>query len=186
MVDFNKLLQEEREKQNMAKKNKGDNPFGNPDEGSGSGEDDDNFVIDALPTEEEENAKWVIPDADYPGTLIGLEHGESKSSGNPQWILEWKLDGPKEFRGRTFKDWLTLTPAALWKVREAIEAMNIPREGKGLKFKKKDAIGKRCTLRIEAEEYDGKTRSKIVKYKPIGKDAPPSASGAAKGDDIPA
>lgn len=168
----------------MAKGAKGDNPFGNPDAGNGE-EDDDNFALDALPTEEEEAAKWVIPDADYPGTLIGLEKSVS-SNGNPQWVLEWKLDGPKEYKGRTFKDWLTLTPAALWKVRECIEALGIPRDGKGLKFKKKDAMGRRATLAIEAEEYDGKTRSKIAKYKPISKDAPPSASGKSRGDDIPA
>lgn len=132
-----------------------DNPFGTP------AEDDDHFEVD-LP--EDDGSGFMVPEGDYIGCLVDLEKGFSQA-GNPMWTWTFKLvQGEQE--GREFKLFTALTPAAMWKVREVIEALGLGTAGKTSKWKKSDAIGRMCTLTMVDDEYQGVKRSSINKTTP--------------------
>jgi hypothetical protein len=170
MVDFAKYLNRNmpRSESPMAKSN----PFGAPRE-----EDDDSFEVQ-LPSDEEEASKWVVPEGEYDARVVGLEKEES-NAGNPMYVWEFELLGPGELKGRTFKSWTALTPAAMWKVREVLEALGLGESGKKAKFTKKDAIGRRCTLDIQDDEYEGKLRSTVKTV------LPPQERVSTGGDPLP-
>jgi hypothetical protein len=167
MVDFAKYLNRNKPRSNTEMPK--DNPFGKP----AASDDTNTFEVD-LPSEAEENAKWIVPAAEYQARVVGCEK-KTSNSGNPMIEWEFELTGPKEYKGRTFKSWTALTPSAMWKVREVLEALGLGEGGKKAKFTKKDAIGKACTLVIEDDEYEGKARSSVGEVKPPAKPAQASS-----------
>jgi hypothetical protein len=66
-----------------------------------------------------------------------------------------------EYKGRSFKSWTAITPAAMWKIAETVVALGVGQTGQVVKFNRSDVIGKLCGLVIEEDEYNGKKTSKI-------------------------
>ena len=131
---------------------KGANPFGKPGK-----EDDSSIEVDLGNV----SSGFKIDAGNYPGRCIGVEKGISKA-GNPQLIWSFAITG-KKYPGREFKMWTALTPQALWKVAEVIEALGLGTKGSVAKFAPKDAIGKPCALVIKDDEYNGEERSSLDK-----------------------
>lgn len=117
----------------------------------------DNFEVDLSDVQN----GFTIPDGNYKVKCIDVEQGVSKA-GNPQFIWTFNIaDG--QYAGREFKSFTAITPAAMWKVAETVEALGIGQTGSVVKFKRTDVIGKECGALIEQSEYNGNTRSQISK-----------------------
>lgn len=102
---------------------------------------------------------YTIPDGNYRAKCIDVTQDVSKG-GNPMFVWEFELVGG-DFAGRTFKSWTAITPAAMWKVAETVQALGVGQTGQVVKFKRGDVINKECGLAIEQDEYNGKMSSKI-------------------------
>ena len=115
----------------------------------------DSFEVDLS----EVQSNFVIPDGNYRVKCIEVEQTVSKG-GNPMfvWTFEVSAGDKTGFQGKVFT---AITPAAMWKVAETVEALGVGQQGQVVKFKRSDVIGKECGATFEQEEYNGKTSSKI-------------------------
>lgn len=153
-------------------------PFGKPGK-------EDEFFLEAMP---EEGGGLRIPKGKYVGRLIDAAKDVAKSSGNPMWVFFFAItEGPHA--GRDFRIYAALTPQAMWKVAEVLNALGLGVEpGEPVRFVKKDAIGIGVTMVLEDDEYNGRDTSKLVRveahpkgagYKVKGGVPTPSAAPAA-------
>ena len=115
----------------------------------------DNFEVDLS----EVKSVFTIPDGIYRVKCIEIEQTVSKG-GNPMfaWTFEVSAGPNTGFQSKVFT---ALTPAAMWKVAETVEAMGVGQTGQVVKFKRSDVINKEYGALIEQNEYNGQTRSSI-------------------------
>lgn len=129
---------------------------GNPMPGSNGGmATPDSFEVDL--TDVQDNFK--IPDGNYKVKCVDIEQSVSKG-GNPMfvWTFEISEGDHKGFQSKVFT---AITPAAMWKVAETVQALGVGQTGSVVKFKRTDVINKECGALIEQTEYNGNTRSQI-------------------------
>lgn len=136
------------------------NPFGNPVQ-------DESFEIDLTA----ELQAGMVPEGVYRGKCINVEKGVSKSSNNPMWTWTFVIiDGPHA--GGEFKLFTAVTPAAMWKLAETLEAMGLAQNGQATKFGKADALNTIVDLVVEHDKYQDRPRASLVRIQ-----APPSGTG---------
>lgn len=118
----------------------------------------DNFEVDL--TDVQSNS-FTIPDGNYRVKCTDVEQSVSKG-GNPMfvWTFEISEGDHKGFQSKVFT---AITPAAMWKVAETVQALGVGQTGSVVKFKRTDVINKECGALIEATEYNGNTRSQIFR-----------------------
>lgn len=104
---------------------------------------------------------YSIPEGTYKVRCIDVEQRISKS-GNPTFVWTFVVDGDA-YAGFELRHFTAITPAAMWKVGEALQALGIGKPGEKINFTRNDVIGKTCTASIVDDEYNGKTRSRIDK-----------------------
>lgn len=141
-----------------------DDPFGAPV--------DDSFDVDLGPA-------GAIPDGDYEMCLTKLEKSIAQS-GNAMWVWTYSI-ADSRFLGRDLPAYTALSPNALWKVAEHLEAHGVkPPEGTSrVSFSKNDLLGTYVLGTVVNEEYEGRTRPAIraVKKHPKGAGYRPVAEG---------
>ena len=108
-----------------------------------------------------QDSSFAIPDGTYKAKCIDITQDVSKS-GNPMFIWEFEIT-EGDYRGRTFKSWTAVTPAAMWKVAETVQALGVGQTGQVVKFKKGDVINKLSGIVMEQDEYNGKPTSRITR-----------------------
>lgn len=115
----------------------------------------DNFEVDLS----EVQSGFTIPDGVYKVKCIEIEQTVSKG-GNPMfaWTFEISAGDHAGFQSKVFT---ALTPAAMWKVAETVEALGVGQTGQVVKFKRSDVINRECGALFEQSEYNGNTRSQI-------------------------
>ena len=116
------------------------------------------FEVDLTNVQE---PSFAIPNGTYKAKCINVTQDVSKS-GNPMFIWEFEI-AEGNYKGKTFKSWTAITPAAMWKVAETVIALGVGQTGQVVKFKKGDVVGKFCGLVMEQDEYNGKATSKVVR-----------------------
>ena len=116
------------------------------------------FEVDLTDVQE---SSFTIPDGTYKAKCIDIVQDVSKS-GNPMFIWDFEIiEG--NYKGKTFKSWTAITPAAMWKVAETVQALGVGQTGQVVKFKKGDVINKLCGIVMEQDEYNGKPTSRITR-----------------------
>lgn len=102
---------------------------------------------------------FVIPDGLYRVKCIEIEQDVSKG-GNPmfKWTFEVSAGEHAGFQSKVFT---AITPAAMWKVAETVQALGVGQTGQVVKFKRSDVLNKECGALIEKTEYNGQERSQI-------------------------
>lgn len=115
----------------------------------------DNFEVDL--TDVQDNFK--IPDGKYEVVCTEVEQTVSKG-GNPMFVWTFQV-ATGDFAGFESKVFTAITPAAMWKVAETVQALGVGQTGQVVKFKRTDVLNKHCGALIEATEYNGQTRSQI-------------------------
>nr|DAO63053.1 MAG TPA: hypothetical protein [Caudoviricetes sp.] len=114
------------------------------------------FEVDLTDVQE---TSFIVPDGTYKALCIDVTQDVSKS-GNPMFIWEFQInEGP--YKGKTFKSWTAITPAAMWKVAETVQALGVGQTGQVVKFKKGDVLNKPCGIVMEQDEYNGRPTSRI-------------------------
>lgn len=115
----------------------------------------DNFEIDLS----EVQSGFTIPDGLYKVKCVEVEQTVSKG-GNPMfaWTFEVSAGPQAGFQSKVFT---ALTPAAMWKVAETVEALGVGQTGQVVKFRRSDVLNKECGAMFETSEYNGQTRSQI-------------------------
>ncbi len=71
-----------------------------------------------------------------------------------------------EHAGKEFPLYTAITPSALWKVAETVEALGLGKGGTMSKFTKSEAMFRRCIINIQKDTYNGQERSSITKVLP--------------------
>ena len=117
----------------------------------------ENFEVDL--TEVQDNFK--IPDGNYKVKCVDVEQSVSKG-GNPMFVWTFQISEGDHI-GFESKVFTAITPAAMWKVAETVEALGVGQTGSVVKFKRQDVVGKECGALIEETEYNGNVRSQISK-----------------------
>lgn len=115
----------------------------------------DSFEVDL--TDVQDN--FVIPDGNYKIKCIDIEQSVSKG-GNPMFIWTFEVS-EGEHAGFQTKLFTAITPAAMWKVAEIVQALGIGQTGQTVKFKRTDVINKECGAQIEKTEYNNRVNSQI-------------------------
>ncbi len=105
---------------------------------------------------------YTIPNGEYTVELMNVEQGVSKSD-NPQYIWYFEVVDHPQHSGWELRVFTALTPAAMWKVAETVEALGLTGQGNTIRFKRSDVVGKRCRAVVEEQEYNGTVRSQISK-----------------------
>lgn len=146
--------------------NAGNNPFGAPTD------DDDDDVLDVEGLDEV-GSKFQVPAGYHEAKVISAVKEVSKNSGKPMVTLTTALTGNMvgdagmemadggDHGGKEFKMWCSLVPAALFKVKELAEALDLPMEDGRLKVKLSSLVGLQCVVQMEDREYEGRTSSSI-------------------------
>ena len=115
----------------------------------------DNFEVDLTDVQDGFN----IPDGNYKVKCIDIEQSVSEG-GNPMFVWTFELlEG--DHQGFQSKVFTAITPAAMWKVAETVQALGVGQTGSVVKFKRTDVINKECGALIEKTEYNGQERSQI-------------------------
>lgn len=117
----------------------------------------DSFEVDLTNVEDQS----MIPDGPYRVRCINVEQSVSKG-GNPMFVWDFEVS-EGERMGRVLKVFTAITPAAMWKVAETVQALGVGQTGQVVKFKRSDVVGKECGAVVEATEYNGSMRSQISK-----------------------
>ena len=135
----------------MAKKRKKDNDtiradFGHKDAKSGGG-----------------GRNPRLPEGDYKAKIISAEKKESKNSGNTYikygfQILEGKHKG-KKLSGNA-----TITPKALFWLRNMLEALGVEVPERAVNLKYKKYVGSKIGITLEDDEYEGKIKSEVSDF----------------------
>lgn len=132
-------------------------PVNTPMPGVPNSSTNDSFEVDLTDVQDNFN----IPEGTYRMKCTDVEQSVSKG-GNPMFVWTFAVvDG--NYAGREFKVFTAITPAAMWKVAETVQALGVGQTGSVVKFKRTDVIGKECGALIEQTEYNGNTRSQISK-----------------------
>ena len=115
----------------------------------------DNFEVDLS----EIRSGFTVPDGVYKVKCIEIEQTVSKG-GNPMfaWTFEISEGDRTGFQSKVFT---AITPAAMWKVAETVEALGVGQTGQVVKFRRSDVLNKECGAIFETSEYNGQTRSQI-------------------------
>ena len=133
-------------------------------------EDMDPEVFEAIPddpfgapAEDEDDGEWSvevpnnrIPEASYVGKCTDVNRARSQA-GNLQFVWDWMImEGPH--KGREFKTYTALTPAAMWKVTQTLKAVGIAvvKDEKGnpkYNFNRDDVINVGVTLVVKDDNY---------------------------------
>lgn len=136
------------------------NPFINqpapmPQAGPSHAASADSFEVDLTDVQ----SGFTIPDGVYRVRCINVEQSVSKG-GNPMFVWDFEVS-EGQHSGFTLKVFTAITPAAMWKVAETVQALGVGQTGQVVKFKRSDVVGKECGAVVEQTEYNGNTRSQI-------------------------
>ena len=115
----------------------------------------DSFEVDLSDVQ----SGFTIPDGNYKVKCIDIEQSVSKG-GNPMFVWTFEVSEGNHI-GFQSKVFTAITPAAMWKVAETVQALGIGQTGQTVKFKRTDVINKECGAFIETTEYNGQNRSQI-------------------------
>ena len=126
---------------------------------------DTDFIVDlteqepAKKTQSNDPKRYCIPDDDYVVSVVDVNKEISKA-GNAMFVWDMEV-AEGDHQGHSLRVFTALTPAALWKLSQAIEALGLGEAGQAVKFSKAKALGRRCMASVVAEEYNDKWNSKI-------------------------
>lgn len=136
-------------------KNTGNTGMPMPGAPSGGNSMADSFEVDLTNVQD----GFKIPDGNYKVKCIEIEQTVSKG-GNPMFVWTFEVS-EGQHAGFQSKVFTAITPAAMWKVAETVQALGVGQTGSVVKFKRTDVINKECGALIEETEYNGQTRSQI-------------------------
>lgn len=132
-----------------------------PMPGAPSAASDDEFAVDLTDVQDQS----LMEDGTYRVRCKDVKQDVSKG-GNPMFVWDFEVSEGR-YAGRVLKVFTAITPAAMWKVAETVQALGVGETGKVVKFKRSDVVGKECGAVVERTEYNGNERSQISRVIPL-------------------
>lgn len=103
-----------------------------------------------------------VPEGDYRVKVKEVKSDTSKE-GNRMYVWTFVgLDG--KLKGKEIRDYTTVTPKSLWKLRSVLEAIGIDVPKSAVRLKSRDVVGKELGITVNDDEYNGRVSSKIADY----------------------
>ncbi len=111
----------------------------------------------------------ALPNATYPVTVFEIEEKESQA-GKPYLSFVFKIVEGHEHAGRQFWHNVSLQEQALWNFKRVMIALGVPAEDMeaDYEFEIADHLGKRCSVRVITERYEGTDRNRVKSVLPEG------------------
>lgn len=134
-------------------------PTSTPMPGNSTAGSADTFEVDLSGVDN--SGGFHIPEGTYRAKLVEVEQSVSKG-GNPMFVWTFEISAG-DHTGFQLKSFTAITPAAMWKVAETVEALGVGQTGTVVKFKRSDVINRECGLVVEDNDYNGSVRSSIAK-----------------------
>lgn len=127
-------------------------------------------------------AGQILPPGSHNVEVVEAKEGES-GTGKPQLELEL-LAYEGEYEGGTIRDWIVVIPKTAGKVKQLLAAFGVGDLDSEVAFEAEDLKGKKAQILVRNEPYDGKDRSRVKAYEPVGELATAS-NGSGSEDDLP-
>lgn len=126
----------------------------------------DSVVVDFSDTETRGGRKGTggrkhYPEGDYKVKVKAAKFGHSGEKESPRLEVTYVFSEGKH-KGKDVRDDLYLTPKALWRLRQTLEALGVKVPDKKAKVNPANLIGKGAAVTLEDEEYDGKIYSRVT------------------------
>lgn len=140
---------------------------GTPMPGNTTAGSADTFEVDL--SNVESSGGFHIPEGTYKAKLVEVEQSVSKG-GNPMFVWTFEISAG-EHAGFQLKSFTAITPAAMWKVAETVEALGVGQTGTVVKFSRSSVLNRECGLVVEDNDYNGSVRSsiaRVISVKEIG------------------
>jgi hypothetical protein len=103
-----------------------------------------------------------VPEGDYRVQVKSVKHDTSKD-GNPMLVWEFEIVDGKH-KGKVLKDYTSLSPKALWKLKQVLEAMGVTVPNKRVALRLERYAGVQLGVTTVDDEYEGKISSKVGDY----------------------
>lgn len=129
----------------------------------------------------ERAGRLKVTPGDYLFKISSVEETKSKA-GNPMWVFDQEILPGFEGAGQSIRDYVSLTPQALFKLRDLLEALGVSVGKKKIKVDPQKLVGKIIGGHVEDGEPYGEreiVKSEIAYYLPKGDVAPPSKTAPA-------
>jgi hypothetical protein len=101
-----------------------------------------------------------LPAGQHDVQIVKAVAGQS-GKGNPNIRVELE-----DRHGRELAEWVTITPAALWKVEELWSAAGLAWPDQGGEIDEADLVGRTVHIEVAEEEYNGRTRPRVREWTP--------------------
>ena len=133
---------------------------------------------------DEETPVTLIGPGSYTVTITDATEGQS-SKGTPCIELDMEImEG--EYKGRGLKDWVYVTDAALWRVKQLLSAAQFPFPEGEFDFDPSVLIGRKVNLDVRHEVYNGNVKTRVDEYRQLeGWDPSQIVPPAPKDDGVP-
>lgn len=131
------------------------------------------FVIDFASVQD---ASKPVPPGMYNCTIVAAEPTISKAGNNPMIRLRWRIDDDGDYYHRNIFDHLVFSPAALWRVRQVLQAIGYANNFAG-EVNPENLLGESATLQVTIQAGNGTNpetgepyppRNNVAKVLPIG------------------
>ena len=114
---------------------------------------------------DEETPATLIGPGSYTVTITDAVEGAS-SKGTPCIELDMEImDG--EYKGRGLKDWVYVTDAAMWRVKQLLKAAQYPFPEGEFDFPPAELIGRKVDLDVRHEVYNGQVKTRVDEYRQL-------------------
>jgi hypothetical protein len=101
----------------------------------------------------------VLEPGIYDGRITDVKMGKSKA-GNPMLTVTVEAEGAR------IRDFWTLTPDALWRVKQSLTELGIEVPDGMFEFDPNDIVGMECSIQVVIDNYGGQDNNKIEHYNP--------------------
>lgn len=125
----------------------------------------------------------------YEAVCVDVVKNTGKTSGMAKFEFTMRILAGEDGEDVECEGWedsvhCSLSKAALWKLSEVLEAMQLAKPGERVTFKRSDVVGRMVMVSIERNEYQGRERPRIGAVGVFEKD-PGAVVEITPGDDIP-
>lgn len=103
-----------------------------------------------------------VADGAYSVRIVGLDVGESSRKGTPYLAVSYRFLDPGVYQGFRFVDRFYLVPAAMWRLRQLLDATGVPRPEGDFDPTTLPLLGMVVEVEIADDEWtDSEGRSRI-------------------------
>lgn len=104
-----------------------------------------------------------LPEGDYKVKIVKAEKGLTRDGDKTQLIVSYEiLDGPGKTKGKTLKDYMTITAKSAYRVGQLLDACGIKWSAKIIELPLNKLKGKELGITVhDGDPYKGKIKSEI-------------------------